>query len=166
MTKNFEEFVARRRRRPDDDSKYMEMAVKIAEVARANGDIAHAAVLVFPDGSHFYEHDTSLSEFDPTCHAEMNVIRKASRLKPRGLKDCVLYTTVEPCPMCAHAALMNGVREVVFGAYDSKDGFLTSERTLAVADGIAVKGGVLAERCIEVMPKLLQEHLTVEKENG
>lgn len=165
MTTNFQDFVEKKRRQPDEDSKYMEIALKAANAARANGDRAVGAVLTYP-GGHMVDYDTSYSELDQTCHAEMNVIRKVAKFRPRGLSDCVLYTTVEPCPMCAHAAMLNGIREVVFGAYDTKDGFLSSDKLLEVADGMATKGGVLAEQCIEVNHKLLQEHLKVERSYG
>ncbi len=167
MAGNFQDFVNKKRRQPDEDSKYMEIAILAANVARSNGDQAIGAVLTYP-GGHMVDCDTCFSEMDQTCHAEMNVIRKAAKLRPRGLSDCVLYTTIEPCPMCAHAAMLNGIHEIVFGAYDTKNGFLSSNKLLEVAEGtkIAAKGGVLAEQCIVVHNKLLQEHLKTEKENG
>ena len=164
MTTNFQEFVAKRTKKPDEDSRYMEIAIRAAEQAKANGDDPYGAVLVYP-GGHMVEHDTCFSERDRTCHAEMNVLRKVARTKLRKLDDCVLYTTVEPCPMCAHAALLAGVREVVFGAYDDKNGFLTSDRLRSVAEGLAVKGGILGEQCLAVLPDIIKEHTRVEKQN-
>lgn len=165
MSTNFEEFVAKRRNRPDEHSKYMELAIRAAEHAKANGENPFGAVLVFP-GGHMVEHDTCFTDRDQTCHAEMNVMRKASKTKLRKLDDCVLYTTVEPCPMCAHAAMLSGVREIVFGAYDDKNGYLSSNKLLDVAEGLAVKGGVLAEQCVSMMPETFKEHLRGEKTDG
>lgn len=166
MITNFQNFVEKKWQQPNEDSKYMEIALTAANAARANGEKAVGAVLTYP-GGYMVDYDTCFSEMDQTCHAEMNVIRKVNKLRrPSILGDCVLYTTTEPCPMCAHAAMLAGIREVVFGAYDTKDGFLSSNKLLEVADGMSVKGGILAEQCIEVHSKVLQEFLKVEKVNG
>lgn len=163
MINNFQNFVEKKKCQLDDDSKYMEMAIKAANAARANGDRAIGAVLAYP-GGYMVDYDTSYSDMDQTCHAEMNVIRKLAKLKLRGMNDCVLYTTVEPCPMCAHAAMINGIGEIVFGAYDIKEGFLSSNKLLDVVNEIATKGGVLAEECVKVHHhKILKEDLRVNK---
>jgi len=159
---NFQEFVAKRYKDPDNDSKYMEIALKAAEHARANGDNPVGAVLVWPDGTYVVDHDTAFSERDCTCHAEMNVLRKAAQTKLRRMNDCVLYSCVEPCPMCSHAAYLNGIKEIVFGAFDQKNGFLTSNKLLEVS-GIVAKGGVLAERCVNLLPESHQEYMKLEK---
>jgi tRNA(adenine34) deaminase len=165
MTTNFQDFLAKRRKKPDDDSKYMEIALKAAEHAKANGENPFGAVLVFP-GGYMVEHDTCFSDRDHTCHAEMNVMRKAAQTKLKRMDDCTLYTTVEPCPMCAHAAYLNGIKEIIFGAYDDKNGFLSSDKLLAVAEGLVVKGGVLSEQCVNMVPAPLREHIRGEKENA
>lgn len=161
---NFHDFVSTRRKKPDDDSKYMEIALKAAEFAKANGENPFGAVLVFP-GGHMVEHDTCFSDRDRTCHAEMNVMRKVAQTL-RRLDDCILYTTVEPCPMCAHAALLNGVKEIIFGAVDQKNGFLSSNKLLNVAESIVAKGGVMAEQCVKMLPEHLQEHIKLENSNN
>jgi tRNA(adenine34) deaminase len=165
METNFSQFVKRKYRKSEDhDREYMEMAIRAAEQAKSNGDRPFGAVLVFP-GGHMVEHDTTFSERDQTCHAEMNVMRKAARTKLKNLSDCVLYTCGEPCSMCIHAAYLNGIKEVVFGAYDHANGYLSSDKLLAVADEIAVKGGVLSEQCISLLPESHKIHLTGDK-NG
>ena len=164
MTTNFQEFLAKRRKKPDEDAKYMEIALKAAEHAKANGENPFGAVLVFP-GGHMVEHDTCFSDRDQTCHAEMNVLRKASQTKLRRMDDCVLYCTVEPCPMCAHAAFLNGVKEIIFGAYDDENGFLSSNKLLEVAEGIVAKGGVLSEQCVKMLPEHYHKHIRLEKQN-
>ncbi len=56
-------------------------------------------------------------EFDPSCHAEVRAIRKATRLlRKTSLAGYTLYTTCEPCPMCMSAALWSGIDRVVYGA--------------------------------------------------
>lgn len=59
----------------------------------------------------------------PFCHAEMQVMREATRLRGGArLADCTLYVTLEPCPMCAAAAIHFRMGRIVFGAYDPKGG--------------------------------------------
>lgn len=163
MTTNFQDFLQKKRKKPDDHSFYMEMALKAAENAKANGENPFGAVLVFP-GGHMVEHDTTFSDRDHTCHAEMNVIRKAAQTRLRKMDDCVLYCTTEPCPMCVHAAYLNGIREIVFGAYDEQQGFLSSNKLLEVAGEIMVKGGVMSEQCVNVLPGKMKERFRVEND--
>lgn len=61
-------------------------------------------------------HNTVLKEKDPTCHAEINVIKKASKkLKTYNLEGCILYTTSEPCPMCLSATIWAKIKDIYYG---------------------------------------------------
>lgn len=61
-------------------------------------------------------HNTVLKDKDPTAHAEVNAIRKASRLlKTYNLKGCIIYTTTEPCPMCFSSIYWAKINYVVYG---------------------------------------------------
>ncbi len=60
---------------------------------------------------------TVREDIDSTCHAEINVLRKAYKvLNSRTLSDCYLYTTYEPCPMCTTAAIWSKMKGIVYGA--------------------------------------------------
>ena len=60
---------------------------------------------------------------DPTAHAEILVLRAAAKkLGNYRLNDGVLFTTLEPCPMCAGAVLESRIKSLIFGAYDRKNG--------------------------------------------
>ena len=60
---------------------------------------------------------TIAKDYDPTAHAEINAIREAARrVRSRFLEGCYLYTTYEPCPMCASAAIWAKLEGIVFGA--------------------------------------------------
>lgn len=66
--------------------------------------------------------DTVMRDCDPTCHAEVNAIRVASRkLNRLSLRGCVLYSTCEPCPMCMSASIWAELDGVVFGASTMED---------------------------------------------
>jgi len=61
-------------------------------------------------------HNQVLLKHDPTCHAEMQAIRKASaKLGTHDLSDCTLYTSCYPCPMCLSAAIWANIKQVVYG---------------------------------------------------
>ena len=60
--------------------------------------------------------NTVLKDNDPTAHAEINAIRMASKkLNTYNLKDCILYATGYPCPMCLSAIIWSGIKNVYFG---------------------------------------------------
>ena len=85
---------------------------------------------------------------DPTAHAEMLAIREAGRiLGDWRLKDCTLYTTLEPCSMCTGAILNSRISKLIFGAYDLNLGACGSVinlfSDLNKQDQIEVTGGVL-----------------------
>ena len=67
-------------------------------------------------------YDTVMRECDPTNHAEVNAIRKATRkLKRLSLRGCILYSTCEPCPMCMSACIWAEIDTVVYGASTMED---------------------------------------------
>jgi tRNA(adenine34) deaminase len=93
---------------------------------------------------------------DPTAHAEMIAITQAAQaLGSWRLEDCVLYVTLEPCPMCAGAIVLARLPFVVYGAADPKAGAcetlyqITSDPRLN--HRAQVIGGVLAERCAGIL---------------
>lgn len=103
--------------------KYMDIALKEAELAAANGDVPVGAVAVFNDEVIARGHNMREALHDPTAHAEVLVIRKASmKLGRWRLKDVTLYVTIEPCAMCAGAVVLARIPLIVFGARDPKGG--------------------------------------------
>ena len=74
------------------------------------------AVIVYKGRALSVAHNTVLKKNDPTCHAEINAIREASRkLKTFDLRHCVIYSTTEPCPMCFAAIHWARIPLVVYG---------------------------------------------------
>lgn len=75
--------------------------------------------------------NTVLMEKDPTCHAEINAIKKASRILDRHeLEDCILVSTAKSCPMCISAACWSRIKEVKYVVdydYSKKNGFIDKE---------------------------------------
>ena len=100
-----------------EDEKFMGAAIKEAVIARGKGDYAIGAVIVKDGQIIARAPNRSKIDNDATKHAEMVAIQRASKkLKSRYLNGCILYTTHEPCPMCAAAAVWAKLSRIVSGA--------------------------------------------------
>ena len=105
------------------DRKGMLIALAEAEKALAEGEVPVGAALYLGDTLLWADHNRRESTKDPTAHAEMLCLRHgAEKLGDWRLKDCTLYVTLEPCPMCAGALLMSRLGRCVFGAADPEAG--------------------------------------------
>lgn len=137
------------------DMDYMRAALDGAWEAYAEGEIPVGAVVVAPNGDIVGRgHNMREKQGDPLAHAEMAAIRQAAnRLKTWRLTACTLYVTLEPCPMCAGAALMSRLSRVVFGAYDKNQGCCGSVYLLPSDPGLSGQttclGGILETECAE-----------------
>lgn len=102
----------------------MRVALAEAEKAAAAGEVPVGAVVVGPSGEIVArDRNRVIASNDPTAHAEILALRKASRkLGNYRLSGCRLVVTLEPCPMCAGAAVHARVKEILFGAIDPKAG--------------------------------------------
>ena len=105
------------------DRNRMLAALAEAEKALAEGEVPGGAALYRGDTLLWADHNRRESTKDPTAHAEMLCLRHgAEKLGDWRLKDCTLYVTLEPCPMCAGALLMSRLGRCVFGAADPEAG--------------------------------------------
>ena len=96
--------------------KYMKAAIKEALKAKEKGDYAIGAVIVKDNKIISKAGNAVKINQNPVHHAEFLAIQKAAkRLKNRHLHDCVLYTTHEPCPMCASAAIWAKLKGIIAG---------------------------------------------------
>jgi tRNA(adenine34) deaminase len=104
-------------------SKWMNFALDQARKAGARGEIPVGAVLVWKDKAIAAAGNRVEELCDPTAHAEIVVIREATRLLGTSrLNEGDLYVTLEPCPMCATALSFARIRQIFFGAFDPKGG--------------------------------------------
>ena len=98
-------------------------AMKEAEKAFAEGEVPVGAALYHGNTLLWADHNRREAQKDPTAHAEMLCLRNgAAKLGDWRLKDCTLYVTLEPCPMCSGALLMSRLGRCVFGAADPEAG--------------------------------------------
>ena len=131
----------------------MELALEEARAAAARGEVPVGAVLAGPDGAVLARAGNRVeAERDASAHAELLVMREGARVlgAPR-LVGCVLWVTLEPCAMCAGAAVWFRVGRVVFGAYDPKGGGVEHGARVFGAPGCLhvpeVVGGVREGEC-------------------
>jgi tRNA(adenine34) deaminase len=103
--------------------RYMGLALAEAERAFASGEIPVGAVVIYQDRVVGRGYNQVEMLRDPTAHAEMIAISAAcATLENKFLEECTLYVTLEPCPMCAGAAVMSRLKCIVYGASDLKAG--------------------------------------------
>ena len=102
----------------------MHLALVLAEEAEKNGDVPVGCVIADADGNIIGQGRNRREDGqDATAHAEIEAIREACRAKGSWrLDDCVLYVTLEPCPMCAGAVISARIPRVVFGAREGNTG--------------------------------------------
>ena len=138
------------------DERTMRLALEEAQAAGAAGDVPVGAVVVRGDEILGRAGNAREREQDPTAHAEILALRRASQaLGTWHLEGCAMVVTLEPCAMCAGAIVLARIDRLVYGASDPKAGFAGSLGDL-VRDGrlnheVDVTVGVLADECGKVL---------------
>ncbi|PWB66227.1 MAG: tRNA-specific adenosine deaminase [Deltaproteobacteria bacterium] len=144
----------------------MRAAIREAETAAAAGEVPVGAVVVGPSGEILSRaRNSPISGNDPTAHAELLALRKAARkVGNYRLAGCRLVSTIEPCPMCAGAAVHARVSEIIYGADDPKTGAVRSLYRIAsdprLNHRIHVISGVLAEECSALLTEFFRTKRT------
>jgi tRNA(adenine34) deaminase len=134
----------------------MREALKEAHRAADKGEVPVGAVIVHDGQIIGRGHNLRERLGDPTAHAEMLAIREASlELGGWRLNGCTLYVTMEPCPMCAGAAIQARLERLVYGAPDPKAGAAGSCLDMlsltCFNHQVTVLGGVCAEACAGIV---------------
>jgi len=106
----------------DDD--WMGEALAEADLATSHGDVPIGCVIVAEDGRELARaHNRREVDADPTAHAALIALRAAAaRIGHWRVEGATVYSTLEPCPMCAGALVNARVARLVFGARDPKAG--------------------------------------------
>ncbi|MBE8955334.1 MAG: nucleoside deaminase [Quinella sp. 2Q5] len=138
------------------DKNFMSLALDEARRAFDEGEVPIGAVLIDEDGILICgDHNRIEQTGDATAHAELLTLQTAARRLNRRLTSCTLYSTVEPCAMCAGALVLCRVKRLVYGVTDSKFG--AAESIFNVVDNRAlnhrlqVTAGVLEDECRALM---------------
>jgi tRNA(adenine34) deaminase len=135
---------------------FMRLALNEARAALQHGDIPIGAVAVRGDEVISGGHNERELRQDPTAHAELIALRKASeKLGTWRLTDVDLYVTLEPCPMCAGGLVWARINKLIYGAPDPKAGAAYSLYNIVQDPRLnhecKIVTGVLEEECSELL---------------
>ena len=144
----------------DPDAFFMHEAIKEALQARHDGEVPIGAVAVKGGEIVARGHNRRRQLHDLTAHAEIMALRDFStRARTFDLSGITIYSTLEPCAMCAGAMLHYGIARVVWGAKDLKLGAVESRFHVLDGTGLKSKGGVLADECRNLLLEFFQKEL-------
>jgi len=146
----------------DIDEKFMTLALQESRKSQEMNEVPVGAIVVMNDRVISQAHNQPISQNDPTSHAEVTAIRKASRnLGNYRLTDATLYVTLEPCAMCYGAIVHARISRLVFGACDPKTGVCGSSIKLHEQECFnhspEITGGVLEKDCSLILKDFFRE---------
>ena len=136
----------------ENDVGFLRLALEEAQAAARAGEVPVGAVLVLDGHVVARAANRTISDRDPTAHAEIVALRQAARqLGNYRLAGATLYVTIEPCAMCAGAIVQARIARLVYGCDDPKGGAVRSCFAVlshpALNHRVEVTSGVLAEEC-------------------
>lgn len=135
-----------------EDVRMMRLCLEEAERARTEGEIPIGAIIVKDGEVISRAHNLCECRGDATAHAELLAISEACRrVGSWRLSDCTMYVTLEPCPMCAGAAINARIGRVVYGAKNPRMGACESLLRISkypLEASFECEGGVLEEACL------------------
>ncbi len=143
--------------------KYMERAIELAKEAAAEGEVPVGAVIVQMKTGKIVGEGKNMRESakNALAHAEIIAIDMACRtLGGWRLPECVMYVTLEPCPMCCGAIINSRIDQVIFGAYDPKSGSAVSvQRMFELGYNYRPEliGGVMEQECSDMLSDFFRE---------
>ncbi|MFN2529845.1 MAG: tRNA adenosine(34) deaminase TadA [Pyrinomonadaceae bacterium] len=146
----------------DVDRRWMRYALKAAHEAQAREEVPVGTAIVRDNRIISVAGNRTRTDCDPTAHAEMVAIREAARvLGNYRMPDVDVYSTIEPCAMCAGALVQARVRRLIYGAADERAGAVVSRFRICDTEflnhQIEVRSGVLREECQMLMQDFFRE---------
>jgi len=151
-----------------DLEKYMKIAIREAETSLREGNHGFGAVIVKNNETISLAHDLDETGSDPTAHAELLAIRKASLRIGKDLSGCFLISTHEPCPMCAGAIIWSRIEGIAYG-FGISDAMAQGRDRIDVACeeifgrsmvNIKIQKGILKEACSVLYNKRVREEIS------
>ena len=143
------------------DSHWMRQAVAAASEAKERGEVPIGTCIVLGETVLAVAGNRTRTDGDPTAHAEIVALREAAaKVGNYRLPEAVVYSTIEPCVMCAGALIQARVKRLVYGARDERAGAVESHFRVCDTDflnhRIEVTAGVLEEECRELMQEFFR----------
>jgi tRNA(adenine34) deaminase len=146
----------------ETDVHWMRQALVAAHEARLRGEVPVGTCIVSGEALLAVAGNRTRTDQDPTAHAEIVALREAAhRVSNYRIVDAVVYSTIEPCVMCAGALIQARVRRLVYGARDERAGAVESRFRVCDTDflnhRIEITAGVLEAECKEIMQDFFRE---------
>jgi tRNA(adenine34) deaminase len=143
------------------DERYMHRCIELAQLAFDSGDVPVGSIVVRDDRVIGEGFERTRGRLDPAAHAEVEALRAAcATLDTLDLSGATLYTTVEPCVLCAYVVRRTRIRRVVFGVNAGSLGgatgrfpLLTDASSFADREPPALTSGILAEECESLLAR-------------
>jgi tRNA(adenine34) deaminase len=144
------------------DESYLQLAIEQARLAVEAGEVPVGAVIVYEGEVIGSGQNFVLRNLDPTAHAEIVALRSAAQhLNNYRLTGCELYSTLEPCSMCAGAMIHARISRLIYAAADPKAGAAGSVLSVInhpqLNHQMSVTSGVLAKECGELLRNFFRE---------
>lgn len=143
---------------------YMELAIQQAEIAYSIGEVPVGGLIIYNNQIIATAYNKKEINNNSLDHAEIILIGEASKKLDRWrLTDCIMYITLEPCPMCAGAIIQSRISKLVFGANNKKYGSFGSvinlENYYPDAKNLTIEKGVLQDKISIMMKKFFRNKL-------
>ena len=130
---------------------FMYKALDQAKIAFYKNEVPVGALIVYDNKIIAKSHNLCESLIDFTAHSEIQAFTCASNyLKNKYLNECILYTTLEPCIMCAGASFWTRIGLIVYGAKDEKRGFSTIKQKI-LHPSTQVISGIIEDECSSIL---------------
>ncbi len=139
---------------------FLQAAIAEASAGLAEGGIPIGSVLVRQGIILGRGHNRRMQQGNPVLHGEMDALQNAGRLPAHIYRECTLYTTLSPCPMCSGAILLYGIPKVVVG----ENRTFMGEEELLKSRGVEVEV-VQSEKCIDLMRRFIDANPTIWNED-
>ena len=153
------------------DAGWMRHALAAAHEAQLRNEVPVGTCIVSGETLISVAGNRTRSDRDPTAHAEIVALREAARkIDNYRLTNVVVYSTIEPCAMCAGALIQARVRRLVFGTRDERAGAVESRFRICDTDflnhRIEISSGVLENECRALMQQFFRARRTNGKDKG
>ena len=139
---------------------FLQAAITEASTGFAEGGIPIGSVLVRQGIILGRGHNRRMQQGNPVLHGEMDALQNAGRLPAHIYRECTLYTTLSPCPMCSGAILLYGIPKVVIG----ENLTFMGEEELLKSRGVQLEV-VQSKECIDLMKKFIEAYPSVWNED-